>query len=101
MYLDESKSLTIGQPISVELESGTYQCRMYGMVIDVSASRNGQYMVHDVYIVSYETDADELEFWQILYDRVPSLPQSLKNDFGALAHLWRNIAFRIANTVRS
>lgn len=40
------------------------------------------------------------KYLQILYDRVPSLPQVLTNDFGILGTLWRNIAYRVARTVR-
>ncbi len=42
----------------------------------------------------------ELEYLQILYDRIPSLPQVLKYDFGMLGDLWRNIAFRVARTMQ-
>ncbi|MCR4854983.1 MAG: hypothetical protein K5908_02325 [Erysipelotrichaceae bacterium] len=38
------------------------------------------------------------KFLQILYDRIPTLPQSLQRDFGILRHFWRNIAFRIARS---
>lgn len=38
------------------------------------------------------------EYLQLLYDRVPSLPQSLEWDFGSLSHLWQNIACRVALT---
>ena len=32
---------------------------------------------------------------QVLYDRVPSLPQSLSRDYGVINHLLKNIAQRI------
>ena len=38
------------------------------------------------------------EYWQVLYDRIPTLPQSLNRDFGIMTHLWQNIAHRVART---
>lgn len=49
---------------------------------------------HTAEILDYGTD--EQEYWQILYDRIPTLPQSLHRDFGVLPHLWQNIAHRVA-----
>ena len=43
---------------------------------------------------------DEEEYFQILYDRIPTLPQSLRRDYGMLLHLWRNIAIRLARDIR-
>lgn len=34
----------------------------------------------------------------LLYDRIPTLPQSLQKDFGIFRHLWQNIAHRVART---
>ncbi len=34
----------------------------------------------------------------ILYDRIPALPQNLNRDLGIIAHLWVNIAHRLART---
>lgn len=36
----------------------------------------------------------------ILYDRIPTLPQSYQRDFGSLSHLWQNIACRVARTIK-
>ena len=37
----------------------------------------------------------ELEYLQVLYDRVPTLPQNLNRDYGVIRYLWVNIASRI------
>ena len=37
-------------------------------------------------------------YMQILYDRVPTLPQNLNRDLGIIPHLWVNIARRLAET---
>ena len=36
------------------------------------------------------------EYLCILYDRVPTLPQTLSRDLGILRYLWQNIAQRLA-----
>ena len=46
-------------------------------------------------------DAILAEYMQILYDRIPTLPQSLTlRDFGIIRHLWHNIAVRLAESER-
>jgi cellulose synthase (UDP-forming) len=35
------------------------------------------------------------EYNEILYDRIPTLPQSLVRDYGIVNHMLRNIAHRI------
>jgi cellulose synthase (UDP-forming) len=35
------------------------------------------------------------EYNEILYDRIPTLPQSLFRDYGIVIHMLRNIAQRI------
>jgi cellulose synthase (UDP-forming) len=44
--------------------------------------------------------ADKLEYYEILYDRVPSLPQNLARDAGIISHMWQNIAHRVVRTTR-
>lgn len=43
---------------------------------------------------------DRYEYWELLYDRIPTLPQTLYRDFGIISHLWQNIAHRVARTRR-
>lgn len=38
----------------------------------------------------------EEEYLQVLYDRVPTLPQNLNRDFDIIRHLWVNMFFRFA-----
>ncbi|MBQ9006537.1 MAG: hypothetical protein IJ092_09210, partial [Atopobiaceae bacterium] len=78
--------------------TGDYRAKLDGIVVGKTKLRSGNATVHAIEIVDYGTS--ELEYMQILYDRVPSLPQRLTHDYSTLEHLWRNIAFRIARTVR-
>ena len=71
---------------------------MNGAIVGLTRARNGSASVHTIEILDYGTS--ELEYLQILYDRVPSLPQVLVYDFGVLGHLWRNIIYHLEQTVR-
>ena len=98
MLLDESDDLALGDHVEVSLDTGDYRADVRGAVVGLVRSRGGTAFVHTVEILDYGTS--ELEYLQILYDRVPSLPQALRLELGALGHLWRNVAFRMARTVR-
>ena len=40
------------------------------------------------------------EYLQILYDRIPTLPQSLRRDYGIIPHILINIAHRVLDANR-
>ena len=67
-----------------------------GMIVGIQESKNGTARTHTVEILDF--GGQEKEYWQLLYDRVPTLPQSLHRDFGVLFQLWQNIAHRVART---
>lgn len=96
VYLDESERLVLGDRVSICISTGIYEAEMTGVVVGLKHTRNGGACVHGIEILDYGTS--ELEYLQILYDRIPSLPQAINNDFGILRHLWRNIAFRLVRT---
>ncbi len=56
----------------------------------------GAARTHTVEILDF--GGNETAYWQILYDRIPTLPLSLHRDFGVISHLWQNIAHRVART---
>ena len=67
-----------------------------GVVTGVLEGRSGRVRTHTVEILDFGGAEDA--YLQLLYDRVPTLPQSLHRDFGLLPHLWQNIAHRVART---
>jgi hypothetical protein len=79
--------LTGGAPVTVK-----------GVVTGITESRSRSVKIHTIELLEF--CGSETEYWQILYDRVPTLPQSLRRDFGILPHLWQNIAHRVARTIR-
>ena len=96
VYLDFAEGVGLGDRAQVHVDTDRYQADLAGSVVGLLESRSGA-TVHTIEILDYGTS--ELEYLQILYDRIPTLPQALTNDWGILEHLWRNIAFRVARTV--
>ena len=88
--------LGIGEPVTVKVDGPTASASLKGTVTGIKESRSGAARTQTIEILDYGTD--ELEYYQILYDRVPTLPQSLQRDFGVMVHLWQNIAHRVART---
>ena len=98
VYLDEGQDLSLGEPVELTLAAEAAAVTAKGVVTGIGESRNRRVRTHTIEILDF--CGKEREYWQILYDRVPTLPQSLHRDFGFLRHLWQNAAHRIARSVR-
>ncbi len=96
VFLDEGQSLTLGSDVEIHIEKEKTVVDMRGIVTGIKESRNSYARTHRIEILDF--GGDEAAYWQILYDRVPTLPQSLYRDFGVISHLWQNIAHRVART---
>ncbi len=96
VYLDEGEALATGMPVNVVIDHDEYKAELTGTVTDVTVSRGGSARTQTIEILDF--NGSEYEYLQILYDRIPTLPQSLHKDFGILTHLWQNIAHRVART---
>ena len=90
--------MRVGEHVKLTIETKDYKACVAGVVTGMERLRAPGQAVCMTEILDFG-DSD-LEYLQILYDRVPSLPQRLTHDYSTLEHLWRNIAFRIARTVR-
>ena len=96
VFLDEEGGLAVGKPVAVTLAKGDLSVAARGVITAVHESRRGHARTYTIEILDWL--GNEREYWQLLYDRVPTLPQSLGRDFGTLPHLWQNIAHRVART---
>ena len=96
VFLDEGQDLTVGTAAEVAITSGDVSVILSGVVVGVREAGSGLVRSHTVEILAFR--GAEQEYWQILYDRIPTLPQSLHRDFGVITHLWQNIAHRVART---
>ncbi len=98
VFLDEGQDVQIGTPVQVTVFNEETSVNVSGVIVGVKESKSGTARMHTVEILDF--GGQEKEYWQILYDRVPTLPQSLHRDFGVLSQLWQNIAHRVARTGR-
>ena len=97
VYLDEEGDPGLGSHVSVSVfrDNGTV-VNLKGVVTGVNESRRTSAKTFTIEILGF--GESDLEYLQLLYDRIPTLPQSLQKDFGLIPHLWQNIAHRVART---
>ncbi len=98
VYLDEAESLNTGNGVKLSIEHNGHKASLSGVVTDITISRLGTARTHKIEILDFGDDL--YAYWGILYDRLPTLPQSYTRDFNALSHLWQNIAYRVARTAK-
>ena len=96
VYLDEGENLGIGAYADVTVAGKNGPVKLRGVVTGVRESRSSRARTQTIEILDF--GGKNLEYLQLLYDRVPTLPQALHRDFGVLTHLWQNIAHRVART---
>lgn len=93
LYLDESEGLNIGDIVEINIERDSYSADMTGIVIGKMLPRVGGVCVCTVEITDPRDDL--YVYWQILYDRIPTLPQSLQRDMGIIPHMMMNLGHRL------
>ena len=91
-YLDEGESLRIGDCVKATIMGERTDVELSGTIISERRTASGRPSVYTMEILDY-TGMDA-EYFQILYDRVPTLPQNLNRDLDIFRHLWVNIANR-------
>ncbi|MBO4367144.1 MAG: cellulase family glycosylhydrolase [Clostridia bacterium] len=96
VFLDGGEGPGIGASAEITVLGGDTPVALGGLVTAISESRKGLARTYTVEIL--DRKGNDLEYLQLLYDRVPTLPQSYYRDLGILPHLWQNIAHRVART---
>ena len=98
VFLDEADGLQLGTPVDIEIFRDGTTVPVSGVVTAVRESRRGTSRTHTIEIL--DDHGNRMEYLQVLYDRIPTMPQSLRGDYGALFDLWQNIAHRVARTTK-
>ncbi len=93
VYLDESGIYNIGDKVVLNVGMGDVPTTLDCVITGITPSRTGVSAVYTAEILDYM--GTENEYYEILYDRVPTLPQSLHRDYGIIIHLLINVAHRI------
>ncbi len=99
VFLDEYEGLRIGDRVELNITNELYDVNLQTIVTGISTSRSGSKKVFSLEITDHGESWGEYE--EILFDRIPSLPQSLVKDYGIIFHLLRNVAFRVLKTENS
>lgn len=97
-YLDIGGTLSVGDFVTATIDNFSYHAKLSCVVTGIRTSRSGTEQVYRMEILDF--NGTWPEYLQILYDRIPSLPQSLSRDLGILPHLWNNLAYRMARTTK-
>ena len=92
-FLDEEDALRIGDSLDAVIMRDHEGVKLSGIIISQRRAVSGGQSTYTMEIIDF--NGMEEEYLQILYDRVPTLPQNLNRDFGKFRHLWVNIANRI------
>ncbi len=93
IFLDDPVDLEIGDHVSIDIENETAKATVKGVLTGKHIPRSSASCIYSVELTDMEKYP--YEYWQILYDRIPTLPQSLKRDMGIIRHILVNIAHRI------
>ena len=96
VFLDDDPSIRLGSSVKINIMNDKANVTVNGVIAGIKESRNNIARTHTIEILDFGDE--ETEYLQLLYDRIPTLPQSLRRDFSALSHMWQNIAHRVART---
>ena len=94
IFLDEADALKLGDAAELEIEAENYTLTLKGVVINVNRSRRSNVPgVYTLEITDFCGNRDE--YIQMLYDRIPTLPQQFTGELGIIRDLWRNTTKRL------
>ncbi len=96
VHLEDAEQLRLGSQVELMVEYEPYCVQVKGVITEVTLSRRTTQHAHTIEILDYGEHWGE--YLQILYDRVPSLPQKLMRDPGPIRYFWRNLAVRLSHT---
>ena len=93
VYMDDAQGFKIGDKAELTLMGEEAELVMECIITSITYSRHGESCVLGFEII--DTFGNMNEYMQVLYDRIPTLPQSLTRDYGIIKHMLKNIAYRI------
>ena len=93
VYLDEAADIQIGDKVEVSVCHNDLEAELGCVITGILKLKRADSVIYSLEILDYkEGDGNYL---QVLFDRVPSLPQTLTRDYGIITHLLKNIAHRL------
>ena len=92
-YMDDGAAFSIGDTDKIKITGKNGDVNLGVIVTGVRTSRFNKSAVLTMEILDFGENQDE--YFQILFDRIPSMPMHFNRDLGLVAGLWRNIVPRI------
>lgn len=92
-FMDDARGFKIGDRARLSIAGAEAELEMECIITSITYSRHRDSCVLGFEIIDMLGNTDE--YMQILYDRIPSLPQTLTHDYGIIKHMLKNIAYRI------
>ena len=99
VFIDEPEGLKLGNRVKICIEKDPYKVEVLGILNDELIPRSGGTPVYTAVITDFLDS--KYEYLQVLYDRVPTLPQTLNRDRGIIAHMLINVAHRVLDSNRA
>ena len=93
VYLDEPGEISIGDRVEITIYHNDQESKVSCVITGMTKLRNSVAVIYSFEILDFKDERGE--YLQVLYDRIPTLPQSLTRDYGIVSHLVRNIAYRV------
>ncbi len=94
IFTDEIDALKLGEPIGLDIDYNDTTISVKGTVVSLRHSRHVNVpSVYTIEILDFGGNKDE--YIQMLYDRIPTLPQRMKINDSRIGSLWSNIAHRL------
>ncbi len=99
VFIDDPGLLSVGDKVNVNISTEDYSVNAVGIIINTKQLRKSDHEIVSIELLDFGTYENRLEYLQILYDRIPTLPQTLQKDFGLFGLFWRNVVYRMIRTI--
>ena len=97
VYLDEPDAFRLGESVFLLIDTEKDHVELSGTIVQVKRSPNPNVpSVYTIEILDFHTFYDT--YIELLYDRVPTLPQNLKRDSLYLRDIFRNLTLHLGDS---
>ncbi len=93
IFFDEPGELQIGDRLDIEISNSFTEVKVNGLIINITSKANSRVFTFEI----MDFYGAEKEYWQIIYDRIPSTPQSLRHDGSLIKNIIKNAVNRMAD----
>lgn len=95
IYFDESEGINIGDKLDVRIDNERTCVNLKTIVTGISKRKNSRVFTMEI----LEFGESEYEYWQVLFDRIPSLPQKIRHDGNIIVNIYENAVNRLYSNI--